>query len=189
MSWVVEQTFYISVSSPLWGARHDQYFLHSRVLCRSLRQTSDDFLRAFFWWFIPSGINNLAYFSRNCLNYDELSPAKSPWHLKSPFKVLFRCLRAFASTAALTRPPAKHPCIYHSNNVERTSEHWVCSAHHAHRALSRQPFVFRALFLWGRSPSLKHTRLLRWEALQLTLSSGECEGVVMPEGVGERTQG
>ena len=48
LSWVVEQTFYISISCALWGARHDQYCLHSRVLCRSLHQPSDNFLRAFF---------------------------------------------------------------------------------------------------------------------------------------------
>ena len=35
----------------------------------------------------------------------------SPWHRKLPFAVTFRCLRAFASTAALTRPPAKPPCM------------------------------------------------------------------------------
>ena len=33
-----------------------------------------------------------------------------PWHRKLPFAVISRCLRAFVSTAALARPPAKHPC-------------------------------------------------------------------------------
>ena len=37
--------------------------------------------------------------------------ARGPWHRKLPFAVIFRCLRAFASKAALTRPPAKPPCI------------------------------------------------------------------------------
>ena len=54
-----------------------------------------------YQFFMASGINRIF--------------ARGPWHRKLPFAVIFRCLRAFASTAARTRPPAKHP--FNNNNI------------------------------------------------------------------------
>ena len=49
------------------GTRHNQYCFHSRVLCRSSRQASDNFLRAF---------NDLTCFSGTSPNDDELCLVK-----------------------------------------------------------------------------------------------------------------
>ena len=61
-------------------------------------QYTRSFVNTRYQLFMASGINRIFVWG--------------PWHRKLPFAVIFRCLRAFASMAALTRPPAKHPCIY-----------------------------------------------------------------------------
>ena len=84
----------------------------------SLRPIMKIFKRELFQWWIASGISGTYFrpiFYPRPVFFSSLfdrSGIWSPWHRKIFYAlaVVFYCLRAFASTAALTRPTAKHPC-------------------------------------------------------------------------------
>ena len=93
------------------------------------------------------------------------------WHRKLPFAIIFCCLRAFASTAALTGPPAKNPCkinervwctmrlaklsFNHSIGFTHTWRfsifykiRWFCSSHHS-KCLPHENYPDQILYMDG----------------------------------------